>query len=261
MIGVSTACLYPELTEESLLYLARNGVHTVEVFFNTFSEFELVYAQRLKEICLEYGVRILSVHPFTSFMETYFFFDQYARRRDDGLKLYRSFFETAAFLGAEIFNFHGQLQQGADIGKQYFEAYAELFSIAREYGLIFSQENVRNYKSRDISFIRRMSEYLGDNVRFTLDTKQAYMAGQDVFEMARTMSGKLALVHINDHNAESSCLLPGQGDSNLLGLHDSLSANGYTGAYMIEVYSSNYASRQQIIDSKILLEKLFERQA
>lgn len=32
MIGVSTACLYPEQTEESLRYLAENGVQTVEVF-------------------------------------------------------------------------------------------------------------------------------------------------------------------------------------------------------------------------------------
>lgn len=74
MIGVSTACLYPEQTEESLRYLAENGVQTVEVFFNTFSEFSKEYALQLKKLCDQYHVHIYSVHPFTSFMETYLFF-------------------------------------------------------------------------------------------------------------------------------------------------------------------------------------------
>ena len=36
--GVSTACLYPELLEESIYRLAVNGVENIEIFVNTSSE-------------------------------------------------------------------------------------------------------------------------------------------------------------------------------------------------------------------------------
>ena len=42
--GVSTACLYPRLLEDSLYDLALNGVPHVEIFVNTHSELNKVFA-------------------------------------------------------------------------------------------------------------------------------------------------------------------------------------------------------------------------
>ena len=47
--GVSTACLYPRLLEDSLYDLALNGVPHVEIFVNTHSELNKVFAQSLAE--------------------------------------------------------------------------------------------------------------------------------------------------------------------------------------------------------------------
>ena len=261
MIGVSTACLYPLDTEVSLRFLAENGVKTIEVFINTFSEFKLDYIRSLKQICDRYGVQVYSIHPFTSFMETYFFFDDYVRRKSDGLYLYESFFEASSFLGAKVFNFHGQLQQAPDCEERYLETYSELYGLAKKYGLKFSQENVRNYKSRDIAFIRKMVAQLGDQLDFTLDINQAHMAGQDIFEMAEAMSNRLSLVHINDFDEEHDCMLPLCGICDLYGLHKNLSNSGFSGPYMIEVYSSNYRDRKEILNSKGQLEKIFDGKA
>ncbi len=257
MIGVSTACLYPEQTEESLRYLAENGVQTVEVFFNTFSEFSKEYALQLKKLCDQYHVHIYSVHPFTSFMETYLFFDEYARRKKDGFRLYRSFFEVAQMLGAQVFNFHGQALDRPDDFEKYVQIYSDLFRMAKEYDLIFSQENVRNYKSRSIEFVSNMANTLQNEVAFTFDIKQAHMAGEDLLSMAKAMAERLVLVHINDYNDSQSCLLPTYGNCDLAAIKQTLSQYQYTGPYMIEVYSSNYQQRNEILNSKNRLEKIF----
>ena len=38
-IGISTACFYPRLLEEGIERIASLGLRTIEIFFNTESEF------------------------------------------------------------------------------------------------------------------------------------------------------------------------------------------------------------------------------
>ena len=45
--GVSTACLYPKLLEESVYDLALNGIAHTEIFVNTGSELERNYINGL----------------------------------------------------------------------------------------------------------------------------------------------------------------------------------------------------------------------
>ena len=66
-IGISTSCLYPLITEESLITLGKSGVKTCEIFLNSYSETTVDFAKELLKIKNEYGMKVASVHPFSSF--------------------------------------------------------------------------------------------------------------------------------------------------------------------------------------------------
>ena len=68
-IGMSTACFYPQPLEEILPIIARLGVHAVEIFFNTESEFEPRFYETLGAQARSLGLDIVSVHPYSSLME------------------------------------------------------------------------------------------------------------------------------------------------------------------------------------------------
>ena len=88
-VGISTACFYPAATEEALRCVAEAGAKVTEVFFNSPSELEPDFLRRISSIASDSGIRIRSIHPFTSFAEGYILFSQYERRFDD----YREFYK------------------------------------------------------------------------------------------------------------------------------------------------------------------------
>ena len=64
-IGISTASFYPIDTYEALKSIAGFSVKTAEVFFNTFSELNSPYIDRLKKIADENNIKITSIHPLS----------------------------------------------------------------------------------------------------------------------------------------------------------------------------------------------------
>lgn len=52
-IGASTACLYPMETEKAVATLIENGFRIIEIFFNSFSELEPEYLEKLNEYILK----------------------------------------------------------------------------------------------------------------------------------------------------------------------------------------------------------------
>lgn len=97
--GISTSCFYPQETAEALSALRGAGVETVEIFLNTFSELELSYTERLRSVLQDAGMRAAALHPFTSGMETFFFASEYGGRLEDGLRIYRRYFEVCRVPG------------------------------------------------------------------------------------------------------------------------------------------------------------------
>ena len=69
-IGVSTGCLYPELTEKSLALLTEGGFDLFEIFFNTYSELQDGFLNNLSDLCRVNNSEIVSLHPFTSVFES-----------------------------------------------------------------------------------------------------------------------------------------------------------------------------------------------
>ena len=87
-IGISTGCFFPTRTHLALEQAGQLGVKYVEIFFNTDSELELEYVQSLKDIADKYNMEVIAIHPFTSAIETFYFFSYHDYKIPDGIKLY-----------------------------------------------------------------------------------------------------------------------------------------------------------------------------
>ena len=136
-LGISTACLYPMVTEEALDRLLERGFRLFEIFFNTVSELEPGYVEGLRRRLDKAGAEVVSIHPFTSAFEVMLLFSDYPRRTEDGLAFYRRYFETAQRLGTKFLVLHGQrnYQKGRITEEEYLERYWRLYRLGQEYGI------------------------------------------------------------------------------------------------------------------------------
>ena len=69
--GISTGCLYPSLTENTIATLTDLGFRVFETFFSSFSELEPDYLDRVRYFLEKHGARVSSLHPFTSSLESF----------------------------------------------------------------------------------------------------------------------------------------------------------------------------------------------
>ncbi|MDO4269633.1 MAG: sugar phosphate isomerase/epimerase [Eubacteriales bacterium] len=242
-LGISTACFYPQPVEEILPVLAGLGVHAIEIFFNTESEFSPRFYEQLGAEARGLGLDVVSVHPYTSLMEGLLLFSDYKRRTEDGLMQYQRYFECAAALGARFLTFHGERDMGRADDPARWErkcgVYRRLCGLASSCGVTLAQENVAWCRSRDPKFLRALYEAVPE-LRYTLDIKQANRAGQDWRAFIDAVGGRLVNIHINDFSAEQSCLLPGAGSMDYADFFSRLRGVGYDGHTLIEVYRSNF---------------------
>ena len=256
--GISTACLYPLEPENALPVLTGMGFRIFEIFINTFSELKTEYLAGLKKIIDDSGSSVKSIHPFTSGFESFLLFSDYERRFQDGLELYKRYFDAANLLGAKILVLHGQRaeKQSRISEQEYFEHYARLFALGQTFGITVAQENVNLFRSDDPGFISRMRKYLKDGCAFVLDIKQAVRAGKDPFEICDAMGESIVHVHLNDNCPESDCLLPGSGTMDFGLLMQKLQGFGYDGDLIIEVYRNSFSDLKELEKAKKVTEKL-----
>ncbi len=256
-LGVSTACLYPELTENAVEALAKAGVKTIEIFCNSPSECQPDYLKSLRCILDANGMQAVSMHPYTSFAEPFMLFTEYERRFVDTLEVYKAYFERMSLVGAGIFVLHGDRRDSKFPTELYFERYAALREAGRQAGVVVAQENVQRCRSHEISFIRSMRKYLEDEVDFVLDIKQAIRSKLSPFEVLEAMRGKVVHLHLNDHDTAHDCLLPGQGTFDFSVFFRALSEQNYQGAAVVEVYRQNYDTLVEVVNSLGYLKKFF----
>ena len=245
--GVSTACYYPEPTENALYQLVSHQVPYIEIFLNTFSELQMPFVKRLKEILKQGMTQVISVHPFTSGMEPFLFFSNYKRRFEDGVELYQRYFEFCNMIGAKYVIFHGAHKDIFCEDNMYFERFSKLNETAKTMGIELLQENVARCKSRDVGFIQKMKQQLGDSVHFTLDTKQCIRSEVSPIEMLKAMGQQVRHIHFSDRNQKRDCLLPGAGDGKVFELFPLLQKQNYQGAVFIEVYRQSYREYSEVI--------------
>ena len=257
-IGFSTACFYPQPLEDAVERITALGLRTIEIFFNTESEFQQPFLGQLKERLAYHGLSVVSVHPFTSLMEGILFFSEYGRRAEDGFAQYRRYFQAARELGAQYFTLHGErympgLSDTPEAFQRKVERYRRLCEVAADEGMIVAQENVAWCRSREPAYLAKLYEQV-PQLRYTLDIKQANRVGQSWKEYFDVMAPRLVNVHINDFDQTHGCLLPGEGLLDYREVFQHLKAAGYDRQVLIEVYSSNFASDEQISRSVCFLQ-------
>ncbi|MBQ2964010.1 MAG: sugar phosphate isomerase/epimerase [Clostridia bacterium] len=254
--GMSSACFYPLETEKAVEKCGKMGFKNIEIFVNSYCELSGAIKNEIKAICDYYGMRACSVHPFTSFAESFVFFGSYGRRVDDGIEFYKNYFEFASFLGAGLINLHGAKTLYTVDNEEYFNRYARLFEAGKEFGITVSQENVVNYRSQSPEFIKRMSDYLGNGFALTLDLKQCRRAGEKATDFIDAVGEKIKAVHISDFTEGKDCIAPFEGEEDFNSIISALNNKGYKGNYLIELYSNGFENEAQIITAAEKFDKI-----
>lgn len=243
--GISTATFYPALTEVALAQIASLQAQCCEIFLNSFCELQPEFLQQLKRIAQAGGVEIVSLHPFTSSMESISFFTAYQRRVQDGLDLYRRYFEAMKVLGARYLILHGDNRYNPYSEEAGFENIARLCEAAKEYSVQVAHENVSRCKGHSLDYLARLSRAVPD-LAFTLDIKQAVRSQVSPFQMVEVLGNRIAHIHVSDHNEHRDCLPPGEGSFDFDGLIHLLKQSNFGGSLVIELYRDNYRTLQDL---------------
>lgn len=246
--GISSACLYPQVTEEAVAYLAAHSVENIEIFFNAPSELEMQYLHSLKQVLDAAGTHVVSIHPFSSGFEPYMFFTNYVRRYEDILDLYKRYFEAMQYLGARIFVFHGDRSGSRFPENDYFERFSGLQAVGHSYGVTVAQENVERCRSRDPQFLARMKEAIPD-AEFVLDVKQAVRSGYSPFSFIDAIGDRLSHLHVSDHRTGADCLPIGEGNFDFDRFFSRLQTLSYDGYLILELYRQNFDTPEQLLGS------------
>lgn len=255
-IGISTSCLYPQETEKTLKELAQLGVKVCEVFFNSPSETTLEFAEILNKISREYGIKIVSVHPFSSFSETYMLFSEYQRRFDDMLDFYKRNFEVTSAAGAKISVIHGSLLPAKISENEYFERFIKLSEAGKKFGVTVAQENVNRHLSENPKFLKKMKAALGTDFKLVFDVKQAVRAGYSPLEFAKEFKEDIIHIHLSDHNEKHDCIPPALGNFDFKALFSVMESANYTGDYIIELYRAGFGDVSDLKKALNYLENL-----
>lgn len=254
--GMSSACFYPLETEKSVRLCGEMGFKNIEIFVNAPCELKGNLLNEIKNEVSYYGLNVVSVHPFTSFAESFTLFGSYKRRVDDTVELYKHFFQFANEMNSKIFVLHGAKTMHTADGTDYFERFAKLRDTGKQFGVTVSQENVVNFRSQSVDFIKRMNDYLGGDFAMTLDLKQCRRAGESPLDFIEAIGDKIVNVHISDYNLQSDCLPPFEGNENFKKIIKALKEKGYNGKYLIELYSNCFNDKEQIITAAEKFDKI-----
>lgn len=234
-VGISTACLYPMLTEDALFKLIMLKCDNFEIFVNSAEDLCGQNLKKMETMLKENQRSVVSVHPYSSEFETTLFFTDYERRFHEGLDIYKKYFEFACRLGAKYVIFHGSRDKSVS-NEFYCENLYRLARTAKKSGVELLQENVERCKSGEIQLIQYIHNNLPD-IGFTYDIKQEKRSGLKDMEMLKAMGNSVRHIHVSDHDVINECLPICQGDYDYSVLVRYLSAIRYNGSMIIELYS------------------------
>ena len=254
--GISSASMYPLHTEDAVRKLAEMGVHNAEIFINDISEAEGAIFEGIVKTVKESNMNIVSVHPFSSPMESLFLFSDYDRRRDTLIDMYKRYFECMNELGAEIFVLHGAILSTKCSDERYFERFSMLMDAADEFGVTIAQENISYCKSKDLDFLDRLRKECGKRTKFVLDIKQAVRTSISPFEIIDRLGKDIIHVHISDNRENADCLPVGKGTFDFARLVSELKKLDYSGALFIELYRNNYGDYTELYDGMKKIEEI-----
>ncbi|MDR0984308.1 MAG: sugar phosphate isomerase/epimerase [Ruminococcus sp.] len=254
IVGVSTACLYPMLLEDSTEFLLNSNVKNLEVFFNTDSEISEYYIKQMQQSFARYNANCISVHPYTCGMESMMLFGVYERRVGDFLEYYKKFFNAGNILGAKYFILHGNNSKFKIEKNLYFERFLKLCEVADRFNIKVLQENVSLYDSASLDFRLAMKKAIG--AEFVLDIKQCIRAGENPIENIIKLADSVKHIHFSDHDSVSDCKLIGEGEFDVTSFLQILKEQKYQGALILELYRHNFGDANELIENYTYLNNL-----
>lgn len=248
-LGVSSACYYPLETEKSLELAGEYGFKTVELFINAACELDDDYINKFVAIKEKYDINIISVHPFSSGIESLMLFSDYERRFIDTLPLYENFFRASKKLGAKYFVIHGSRNMKNITLEEYCRRYKVLIDMGASYGITVCHENVVDHRCQSPEYMKAMRCILGDDFKIVLDIKQAALAKYTPYDFLNELSDSIVHIHISDRTEEKRCVTPLKGDFDFEAFFKALKDISYNGKCIIELYNWSYDSREDIVEA------------
>lgn len=254
-IGASSSCFYPMETKDSLEEIGKLGIKATEIFFNADSELSKEYLKELNIIRDFYGMRVGSVHPFTSAFESYFFFSDYKKRFYEMTEYYKKYFSAATEVGAKYVVIHGARFPCEISDEEYFERFSYIAEEAKKSGVFAVQENVWSTCGANPEFLRNMKKYMGENFRLNFDVKQMKKCSLNLCDFLPEFSSDIVNIHVSDNREGETCLPPGEGEFDFESLFREMKKVNYEGNFLVELYRHNFSSPEDIKKSCEYLKK------
>jgi len=249
-LGVSTASYFPILrVENAIEQVAALKADACEIFFETHSQYCDEFAQVLKESIISaqkiHNFELHSVHSLTNQFEPDLF-SVGPRAVADAKITLNNFLNVAQQLGAQYYTFHGAtILKKTSVQNMDFERiakiYNELHEIAQEYNVELCYENVHWTYYHFPEFIDKLKP-LCPKLSTVLDIKQARQAGYTYKDFLPRMGKLLRTVHVCDYDENGITRIPGRGCVDFVELFKMLLDMGFDGAVLMEVYSKDYTS-------------------
>lgn len=242
-IGISSASFFLKAyTEDSFDIFRSMDCNVCEIFLNTFSEYEDSFTELLAK--KQQDVRVHSVHTLNNHFEPELF-NMSPRTRADAEAIFSKVLRGAKRLGAKYYTFHGQARLKS---KPYNVSYdkfgkrcSEINDICNKYGVTLSYENVHWSLYNFAGFFSQLKEH-ARGLSATLDIKQAMQSDTSVYDYIEDMGDSLSTVHVCDYDEEGNLRVPGKGCFDFVRLFAKLKEIGYNNPVLMEVYSGDYES-------------------
>ncbi len=258
-IGVSTASYFGKMvTEDVYNELNRINVPVCETFLTTFMEYEPEFiAELLKR---KGNLEVYSVHALTNNFEPQLF-NVADRTRNDALKYFDKMIDGANKLGAKVYTFHGgmKLKKTSKCNLEIVGKYVEqLCNRASEKGVTLAYENVHWAYYNYPDFITELIKF-APSIHTCLDIKQAMQSGIGYEKYLEKMGDRLVNVHLCDYDSNGKLAVCGKGEVDFYELFCRLIDAGYDKTCIMEVYSNDYNSFDEIKEGYEYLLNTYER--
>ena len=257
-VGISTASIFNKaMVEDTPAMLAPLGCRQIEVFLNTFSEYQPDFVRLLRQRIDDAGLNVYSVHPMSNQFEAQLF-SIHPRQKADAFSVYRQALNAGRLLEATHYVMHGSPHLGGTAKNLEMEritpVFRELLDVAAEYGITLCLENVSWCFFHAPAFGAALKERLGDHrLKFVLDIKQAVRSGEDPFAFVEAVGEDLENWHLCDYAYDPagklSLKMPGKGQCDFVSLGTAMVNKGYRGPAFIEVYSDMYRDLDELKSS------------
>lgn len=258
-IGLSTASFFGKaLTEDSFQHIRNAGVEVCEVFLTTFYEYEPEFGKLLKSRLGD--LRVHSVHTLTNQFEPQLF-NRADRTREDAFHILDKVGQVMMELSAKYYTFHGpSIIKKSQLNVNYEYEASRIKAVCdriQTYGAELTYENVHWAKYRNPEFMRELHRLI-PSLKTCLDIKQAMQSGYDYKEYLEVDADTLRTVHVCDYDGDKLCP-PGKGKFDFREFFERLKGAGYDGPIMIELYSGDYDSFEDVNESVYYLKNILEK--